>query len=428
MGRNGKVTIALPNVEGAQGGHTESVYQGPMKPHQKECVLIIDHETGQITLERLAQSMIVKKTRANSNSSIANATKLPPSSLSTTNTNYIHSEDLNGERAGPSKLSQPTNNLSSAKYTSSNNNKPNGTKPPPTLGLNGKKVSPPLAAARQVANGKSTPSPPSMPIFNRGTLVQNESVVPITKGPTRMQSTTSPIKTLGAAVNGGQKDKDLFDGSSSSSISSSSSDDELSDVDAQFEKVLKTKKKMKFDRKTKASPSSSTASVALTTTITPSNSLSMPSFSALAAAPARVAGTSSAAVVADNSNGHSTKPPIGSQNKKTTKILALSEDSDSDSNDDPDSEDEDFISKTGLSNNNIGGDFNKSKTLPATTNGNSIDHSMPKFTTDTTTSTSATLSMPKFSTLSMYSFIFLKTLLTFFLFSPRSSAERIFRR
>lgn len=418
MGRNGKVTIALPNVEGAQGGHTESVYQGPMKPHQKECVLIIDHETGQITLERLAQSMIVKKTRANNSSNIANATKLPSSITTTTTTtaasNHAHTEDLNGERVGPSKLSQQANHLSSAKYTTSNgNHKPTGPRHPSALGVNGKKVSPPFAAARQVANGKSTPSPPSMPIFNKGALLHSEptaatAATTTTKGPTRGQSTTPPNKAAAAAaaVNGAQKGKDLFDGSSSSSASSSSSsDDEMSDTDVCFEKVLKTKKKIKFDKKPKTSPPPSSTNGAGSTAAT-SNSLSMPSFSALAAAPARPAAASVvvAPVVAEISNGHSTKPSLSSQNKKSTQLLALSEDSDSDSNDDDqDSSDEDFPVKANASlaklSNGVGGGGDSGKKLTTTiTPSNGVDHSMPKFTNDTK---AANLSMPKFSTLSM---------------------------
>jgi hypothetical protein len=39
------------------------VYKGNKKPTAKECVLIIDHETGTYTLEKLDQNVFVKKTR-----------------------------------------------------------------------------------------------------------------------------------------------------------------------------------------------------------------------------------------------------------------------------------------------------------------------------------------------------------------------------
>ena len=44
-------------------GKTHTVYKGNKKPVSKECVLIIDHETGTFTLERLSNNVTVKKTR-----------------------------------------------------------------------------------------------------------------------------------------------------------------------------------------------------------------------------------------------------------------------------------------------------------------------------------------------------------------------------
>ncbi|RWS28490.1 ELL-associated factor 1-like protein [Leptotrombidium deliense] len=59
---NNKATVTVPNVDGS--GNAYTVFKGSKKPHQKECVLIIDNETGEITLERLTQNIVVKKTRA----------------------------------------------------------------------------------------------------------------------------------------------------------------------------------------------------------------------------------------------------------------------------------------------------------------------------------------------------------------------------
>lgn len=39
------------------------VYKGNKRPISKECILIIDHETGTFTLERLSNNINVKKTR-----------------------------------------------------------------------------------------------------------------------------------------------------------------------------------------------------------------------------------------------------------------------------------------------------------------------------------------------------------------------------
>ena len=62
FGSNGKVTVTMPNLEGSGTGR-ESVYQGMRKPHQKECVLIFNPDTGEFVLEKLNTSMIVKKAR-----------------------------------------------------------------------------------------------------------------------------------------------------------------------------------------------------------------------------------------------------------------------------------------------------------------------------------------------------------------------------
>lgn len=56
------MTVTMPNLEGSGTGR-ESVYQGMRKPHQKECVLIFNPETGELVLEKLNTSMIVKKAR-----------------------------------------------------------------------------------------------------------------------------------------------------------------------------------------------------------------------------------------------------------------------------------------------------------------------------------------------------------------------------
>lgn len=41
-----------------------TVFLGSRKPHLKECVLVFDHDTGDFTLERLTNNIVVKKTRA----------------------------------------------------------------------------------------------------------------------------------------------------------------------------------------------------------------------------------------------------------------------------------------------------------------------------------------------------------------------------
>lgn len=60
---NNEVTVTVPHTCDGTGTAQTSVFRGPKKPYTKECVLIIDHNTGEITLERLSHNIQLKKTR-----------------------------------------------------------------------------------------------------------------------------------------------------------------------------------------------------------------------------------------------------------------------------------------------------------------------------------------------------------------------------
>lgn len=47
-------------------GVPQTVFKGSQRPYNKECVLIIDRITGEITLEKLSGNLQVKKTRTES--------------------------------------------------------------------------------------------------------------------------------------------------------------------------------------------------------------------------------------------------------------------------------------------------------------------------------------------------------------------------
>jgi len=59
VGENHQVTISIPHSDGTG----MNVFKGARKPYAKECVLIIDHVTGEVTLEKLTHNIQVKKTR-----------------------------------------------------------------------------------------------------------------------------------------------------------------------------------------------------------------------------------------------------------------------------------------------------------------------------------------------------------------------------
>ncbi|XP_015597577.1 ell-associated factor Eaf [Cephus cinctus] len=61
VGANNTMTVTVPHLDGAGIPHT--VFKGSQRPYHKECVLIIDKITGEVTLEKLSSNIQVKKTR-----------------------------------------------------------------------------------------------------------------------------------------------------------------------------------------------------------------------------------------------------------------------------------------------------------------------------------------------------------------------------
>lgn len=66
VGTNNQVTITMPHLESS--GVPNTVFKGNSRNYTKECVLIIDKVTGEITLEKLHHNIQVKKTRSENNS------------------------------------------------------------------------------------------------------------------------------------------------------------------------------------------------------------------------------------------------------------------------------------------------------------------------------------------------------------------------
>ncbi|XP_061918579.1 ELL-associated factor 1 [Entelurus aequoreus] len=68
VGKGDEVTITLPHIPGSTPPMT--VFKGNKRQYQKDCVLIINHDTGGFVLEKLSSSIQVKKTRAEGSSKI----------------------------------------------------------------------------------------------------------------------------------------------------------------------------------------------------------------------------------------------------------------------------------------------------------------------------------------------------------------------
>ncbi|XP_056267009.1 ELL-associated factor 2, partial [Pseudoliparis swirei] len=60
VGKGEQVTITLPNLEGSSAPVT--VFKGSKRPYMKECILIVNHDTGEYRLEKLNSNIAVKKT------------------------------------------------------------------------------------------------------------------------------------------------------------------------------------------------------------------------------------------------------------------------------------------------------------------------------------------------------------------------------
>lgn len=71
VGEKNQITVTVPHIENplAQGsGTAHTVFKGSQRPYQRECVLVVDNVTGEITLERLSCNIQLKKTRAEGSS------------------------------------------------------------------------------------------------------------------------------------------------------------------------------------------------------------------------------------------------------------------------------------------------------------------------------------------------------------------------
>ncbi|XP_074550388.1 ELL-associated factor 2 [Halichoeres trimaculatus] len=80
VGKGEQVTITLPNLEGSNAPVT--VFKGSKRPYMKECILIVNHDTGEYRLEKLNSNIVVKKTRAEGSSKIHSRLEQQTSRLS----------------------------------------------------------------------------------------------------------------------------------------------------------------------------------------------------------------------------------------------------------------------------------------------------------------------------------------------------------
>ncbi|XP_023230644.1 ELL-associated factor 2-like [Centruroides sculpturatus] len=163
VGEGHQVTVTVPHIEGS--GTSQTVFKGSKKPYLKECVLIVDHATGEITLERLSQNINLKKTRAEGSSKILtrpitptehNSKKLSPSQKS-----------LNS----PSQKNMWTNNQTSPNQHISPHSRSSPAHRSPT-----NQASPSMPCLVTPQGGRTaTPPVASMPVLTHDDLVMNDT-------------------------------------------------------------------------------------------------------------------------------------------------------------------------------------------------------------------------------------------------------------
>ena len=76
VGQNNDITAILPHVDSAEIPQTE--FHGSQKSHKKECVLIIDTVTGEVTLERLSADIQLKRRNFHKEEKMSSGQTLKP--------------------------------------------------------------------------------------------------------------------------------------------------------------------------------------------------------------------------------------------------------------------------------------------------------------------------------------------------------------
>lgn len=103
VGKGEQVTITLPNLEGSSAPVT--VFKGSKRPYMKECILIVNHDTGEYRLEKLNSNIAVKKTRAEGSSKIHSRLEQQTSRLS--QQMKTNSSSSNSNKSSASSKSSP---------------------------------------------------------------------------------------------------------------------------------------------------------------------------------------------------------------------------------------------------------------------------------------------------------------------------------
>lgn len=240
IGTSNQVTVNVPHLDGA--GVPATVFKGSHRPFTKECVLIIDRVTGEITLEKLSSNIQLKKTRSettrpplpqdrgdrSTTSNTSTSSTAPPTNVLTSarpqtppigqrqsNKTRVTSGSRRPDRAitqlpNPTKHSphRASPNYSSPAHKSPKRERPqNGEASLPMIGIDD---------FPEEAPHDATPNPPPSSI--------NDSWKPPPQPAPPKQSTLVNKSNLSSQSDSENSVRDMSDSSSSSSSSDSDSD------------------------------------------------------------------------------------------------------------------------------------------------------------------------------------------------------------
>ncbi|XP_076758266.1 ELL-associated factor [Xylocopa sonorina] len=227
VGANNTMTVTVPHLDGAGIPHT--VFKGSQRPYHKECVLIIDNVTGEITLEKLTANIQVKKTRTEPKSqshlgvSGGNSSNRPITPVETKRS-PTHGRATGRTRVTCGKKREPSVQLHPKQFSPLRVSPYHG-KSPPSTSTNSSPVQPSVAPSTLASLPMIGSDNDDCPLTSSGSFpTVNSSATSRSSPATNNQSNVKPSMTMDSELG-----TTLSSDSSSSSSSSDSSD---SDSDA----------------------------------------------------------------------------------------------------------------------------------------------------------------------------------------------------
>ncbi|KOC62207.1 Ell-associated factor Eaf [Habropoda laboriosa] len=228
VGTNNTMTVTVPHLDGAGIPHT--VFKGSQRPYHKECVLIIDRVTGEITLEKLTANIQVKKTRTEPKSqshlgvSGGNSSNRPITPVETKRS-PTHGRATGRTKVTSGKKREPSVQLHPKQYSPLRVSPYHGKSPPSTL-TNSSPVQPSVAQSTLASLPMIGSDNDDCPLTSSGSFPTINSSAPSRSSPaTNTQPAAKPSMTA-----------DSDEGALSDSTTSSSSSDS-SDSDSDTENV-----------------------------------------------------------------------------------------------------------------------------------------------------------------------------------------------